>query len=496
MVLCSSCEKERQGTTLGGWELTGAPSDSVLNRLDSAILSYESDDTIKILSDAYIQCLTAEDPHGEYRYRIPFIEGTTLFMYGDFERGDSLRRVGIEECDSAHHPQDYAVMQLAVEEPGESADAISEYIRLSESLEGFLKVGDNVNSATRAVQLSGLFAEADLGFKALAYTQMADSLLGCCALPHLRNNYRINLASAYLAAADTANALRILDEVVQSPYIKKDPIIKGIISFNKSEITGADVDLLKAWQEIKDIDALARFQGLVAAQLINNGLITDSLRRALSEASEYAYLPDQELTLAQARLRLKMADNPNAYVPYDSLIDVYINHVNDYIGGYKNGKLAALTFQGEINALEAERRSQALEDKITLVICVALLILLILVIVVYYRKRLRDAERLAMLRTIEAKNAFRHDALSRAEQQDSLEDFSAAFAREYPRVSKTGRKIAALIRQGKDVGEVAMALNIRKESVLQARWRLRTQMELKPEDDLDAVILSFLRKAD
>lgn len=61
----------------------------------------------------------------------------------------------------------------------------------------------------------------------------------------------------------------------------------------------------------------------------------------------------------------------------------------------------------------------------------------------------------------------------------------------YPKVSKTGRKIAMMIRRGNDVNEIAQALNIRKESVLQARWRLRTQMGLTPEEDLDRVVLNF-----
>lgn len=66
--------------------------------------------------------------------------------------------------------------------------------------------------------------------------------------------------------------------------------------------------------------------------------------------------------------------------------------------------------------------------------------------------------------------------------------FMQAFIGRYRNVGKTGRRLALYIRNGLDTSEIAKAMNIRKESVMQARWRLRSQMNLAPEEDLEAVI--------
>lgn len=487
MVLCGSCRNERHGTTVGGWERTGLPSDSLLEQMDLAMLSYASADSVGVLAREYMARLTAEDERLEYSYRIPYVKGTALFMAGDFERGDSLRAVGIAMCDSAQHQQDYALMQLGREQPGESADAVSEYVRLSASLEGFLRNGDRVNAATRAVQLSGLFCEADLASKGLGYALMADSLLESAGLASLRNTYRINLASAWACAGKKGEAEKILEEVRRSPYFVSDPTMRGILAFNKSEITGESSDLEEAWREIKDREELARFQGLVAAAWINKGVpgVTDSLRRALDGAYDYAYRPEEELAIAEARVREAM--------PWDgdSVVSAYLQQSRDYISGYKGGKLAALALQAEMRDLDEAKERQIRERNIALGVAVGGLLLVIFCVVGYFRKRLSDAERLAMLQTIEAKSAGGERVVPAAEGHDSDSAFLSEFVRMYPRVSKTGRKIALLIRGGKDVAEVASALNIRKESVLQARWRLRTQMDLKPEQDLDMAILNF-----
>lgn len=76
-------------------------------------------------------------------------------------------------------------------------------------------------------------------------------------------------------------------------------------------------------------------------------------------------------------------------------------------------------------------------------------------------------------------------------ERDSVKnesDFTALFMNRYPRVGKTGRRLALYIWLGLDTSEIALKLNIRKESVIQSRWRLRQQMSLRPDEDLDYII--------
>lgn len=69
-------------------------------------------------------------------------------------------------------------------------------------------------------------------------------------------------------------------------------------------------------------------------------------------------------------------------------------------------------------------------------------------------------------------------------EQDEA-DYLKNFIEKYPKVSKMGRKNALYIRRGLDTAQIASEMNIRQESVMQARWRLRSQMGLSSDSDLE-----------
>lgn len=488
-----SCKESTVETTLGGWQLTALPSDSLLGSLDRALLSYGNADSIESLTNRYVQALAEQDPDGKYAYRRPFLMGTSLFMAGEFEKGDSLRRAGISLCDSARFPQDFAVMSLAVEEPDALTDDVGRYIRYTRDLELFLHNGDNVNAATRAVQLSGLMCGYSLPAKGIEYALMADSLLGLTELDQLRNNYRINLASAYVAAGDTLRAIGLLDEVMAYPATASNSVINGIISFNKSEITGNPEDLLAAWDAIRDNPALSRFQCLVAAAFTNRcpDSITPEIEAALAGADEYTYLPEEELAIAQGRLNMAMHRGTPSEIDLET--ERYIEAVTANLSAARSGEVAALEFQAEISRIEAANARGKLIRNIIIMVLTVGIGLLLAVITVYYRRRIHKAERLAMLQVIESQACAYHkeNVVIPPPAASRENNFMALFTGRYPSVSKTGRKIALMISEGKDVSDIARELNIRKESVLQARWRLRTQMGLTPDEDLDTAILKL-----
>ena len=203
--------------------------------------------------------------------------------------------------------------------------------------------------------------------------------------------------------------------------------------------------------------------------------------------------------------------------------------VNDYIKAQHKGEVIAAQTSDEIR--ELEEKEQSLRDSIRIRIWIGIGIVLLclgiasMIIYNYFERQKREAlhnqlesERLGReliayelmvvekqklndslqkkigelveANRVEKKTA---ESISRIIESTSVDkaiknedaEFLKTFIEKYPKVSKTGRKIALLIRSGLNTAEIAKEMNIRKESVMQARWRLRSQMGLPSDIDLD-----------
>lgn len=70
--------------------------------------------------------------------------------------------------------------------------------------------------------------------------------------------------------------------------------------------------------------------------------------------------------------------------------------------------------------------------------------------------------------------------------------FTDNLRRAYPNVRRSSERLACYIALGLDTRHIARVMNIRPESVRQARWRLRSQMELPADSDLDQALKDLL----
>lgn len=229
-------------------------------------------------------------------------------MHGDFERGDSLRRLAMQMCDSSSFPHDYRLYRMAIEQPTDFTDNLNRYNRYVSDLKSFLDEGDLVSAFSRCVMLSQQMSEAGMHNKALEYVLMADSLLERADLPLLRFNNKVNVASCRFYAGDTIGAVKALDEMKADSIYCGDETVNVIIDFNKYEMTGDTAALASAWRMSSSNPALTRMNILVGASMVNSGMgvgTADEKKRMLEligSADEYAYLPEEDLEIKKGRL--------------------------------------------------------------------------------------------------------------------------------------------------------------------------------------------------
>lgn len=530
-IFLGACTEKKSRLSPFGWSSTGFSSDSMLIQADRALMSYANPHVLDSLVNEYCELSEKEDSTNQYRHRRLYWKGNALFMQGNYEAGDSLRRLAMEECDSSLFPRDYRLYRMTVEQPSDFPDNSARYSRYQDDLDLFLSTSDLVSGFTRAVQLSSLMSEAGMTHEALDYAILSDSLLANTGLSTLRTNNRVNLASAYCAVGDTAKAVKELLTVRNSIESYSIPSIAAIVDYNLFQISADTVSLHRAWDTVSQFDELSKMRPLIAASMINskyhgNASIAE-LNESLNLYSDYDYLPGEILEIKRAILQ--KAVNENNVERIRMAACEYMEGVNDYIKAQHKGEVIAAQTSDEIR--ELEEKEESLRDSIRIRIWIGIGIVLLclgiaaMIIYNYFERQKREAlhnqlesERLGReliayelmvvekqklndslqkkigelveANRVEKKTA---ESISRIIESTSVDkaiknedaEFLKTFIEKYPKVSKTGRKIALLIRRGLNTAEIAKEMNIRKESVMQARWRLRSQMGLPADIDLD-----------
>lgn len=533
-ILCLfflGCKEKREPLSPFGWTLTGLHSDTLLIQADQALMSYADPFILDSLVNEYCIASEKEDSEKKYEHRRLYWKGNALFMKGDYETGDSLRRLALEQCDSSMFPRDYSLYRMAIEQPSDFPDNASRFIRYRDDLDLFIESGDMVSGFTRAVQLSGLMSEAGMTKESLEYAILSDSLLANAGLPVLRTNNRVNLASAYSAVGDTLMAEKELQAVRDSVQSYSIPSISAIVDYNLFQISGDTASLHKVWDTVSQYEELAKMRPLVASSIIGSGNVKMADQKKLNEYldsySDYDYSPGELLEISGAILM--EANNSGNIEKIMEVNGEYMNAVNNYIDAQHKGDIIAAQTSREIREVEERERSlrEALRNRVWIGFAIGVFILTLGGIMMYYyierqkrRALLNQLEGERLRRDIMAKELMllekqklnenlqlkiedlvrankvekkTADAISRIIESTNAgtsiknedAEFLRKFIEKYPNVSKTGRKIALLIWKGLDTADIAKEMNIRKESVMQARWRLRNQMDLSSDSDLD-----------
>lgn len=530
-LLAVGCSDDRKAFPPFGWTPTGEPSDSLLTQMSRAMLNYAPADSLDSMVNRYCDLSENEDHTGQYEHRRLYWKGNALFMSGDFEKGDSLRRLALAKCDSTLFPHDFRVYRLAVEQPSDFADNSARYKRYKSDLDFFTKSEDYGSGFSRAVMLMSLMSEAGMHAEALKYALKADSLLTRADLRVLRENNRINIASAYFATGDTLKATGLLDSLRTSNHSYSIPSIAAIIDYNLHEMTGDTAALERAWSVVTRHDELEKMRAFVAAAIINCGEVpTQELKSAQDLSSVYEYTPQERLEISEAFLNVACrADN---FATLRTAAGKYKQEVRNYLDQLHKGDIIAAETADMIRDVEQKENSsrERLRLQIFLITVIAIILLSIAAIcltryvgrlkrnsilqqleherltrehmakdlLIIEKQQLNDRlqtkiEEMVNKREMENKTAeMIKDIIGETRVENAMgpdeNEFMKIFIERYPDVGKTGRKLALYLRKGLDSAQIAQEMNIRKESVTQARWRLRNQMGLTPDTDLDIII--------
>ena len=110
------------------------------------------------------------------------------------------------------------------------------------------------------------------------------------------------------------------------------------------------------------------------------------------------------------------------------------------------------------------------------------------------RGKTLTAETLARLQS-----AIRSDSMAGTEGLRFAETFAnlhpcflTNLHKRYPGVGRTSQRLACFLIIGMDTRQIARVMNIRPESVRQARWRLRSQMGLAVDKSLEEALMELL----
>lgn len=483
-LLSHSCTRHGNRLSPYGWEATGLASDSVVTLLNDAVFSYADADTIQSLADNYCRLSATDYPSADYNHRRLYWQGTAAFMSGDYERGDSLRCAALAACDSTAFPHDYRIYRMVTEQPSDFTDNTARYHRYLEDYHFFLAEGDLSYAATRGAMLANLLRDVGMPDQGLRYAVVSDSLLTVAGLNELRNAYRSNLASALFAMRDTAGAVNALQKVLDTSV---DPTVDAIVRYNIYQMNGDTAMLNEVWESIADMEWLDKFKALVRADMVKAGTITGpSDYQLLADALDtYDYLPEEQVQIAEALCIITSQGNDSAQIK--DATEQYMAAVENARRQRNESELTALTTRQQILKTETELRDRQSRTKVLMwliIACSVFAISLTAILIIRRNNRIKQLQMLLVAEAAREKNVVRVE-------RDSVKnesDFTALFMNRYPRVGKTGRRLALYIWLGLDTSEIALKLNIRKESVIQSRWRLRQQMSLRPDEDLDYII--------
>lgn len=544
LCLCSCRDERRTGTGPYGWTPLGEPLDSMTVELESLFIADVAADSLAGPVGRFVEA--ARDVDGA-EGRSLFWQGRLLSRTGHGKEGYRKILDAIEATDSASYPYDIVRYRWTIERRGDFSDA-EWYTHITEDIAFLTATGDLIVTSGRYMDLSQLMMEAGAPDRAVVYARKADSCLLAAGMEIPRLGNRINIANSLYRSGDTVAATAMLGELSRSPEVRDDSWISVLVDYDLFVVGRDTAALLRAWQGVAADTQRRGLRGLIAAHLadaaLTRGDIDSAARciRNVEDGMDYTTVGEHRafMQLTRARTLAALGKTDEALRMYDE----YAATTDSINRGMRRDELIARDTARRIdrieNAARDRERRQALVHRLT---TGAILILLLFVafIVHAYIQRLKNERLRATLETERSRRSELSLALS-VREKDSLlssissrisdlasggtvdterareiesalrtgtaaqrdsDEFSRTFAavspgfeqrllEKYPGISTGAIRLASYIALGMDNRHIARVLNIRPESVKQARWRLRTQMRLDPGENLDTELRKLL----
>lgn len=549
----SGCGRSRRNHVAPfGWTAENPVADSLTVRMEYAFLGEVPVDSLARLVDEFetaVSRMTADDEEKSH------LKGCALFWkarlkyrLGRFGEARKLIGEAVALTDSARYPYEIRRYRWLVENRG--AYSIDQwYEHISDEIKFYRKHHCVYMLVSRYLDMSWLMLEAGYSARTIEYLSMADSLLdGIDELTVVRAGLRINLADMYCTVGDSLRAAKMLREIGECPEVLADGYTSSLIDFNLWVTARDTVALRRVWDSLSDDSVRIGLRGVVSAFMARVSLDRGDTRGAREYiADTRRFLPAVTQGDHKAFMLRTMAETAGATGDDRSAVECYSRYaeVTDSLNAERQrGELISAETSRQIDMAEERARGERRMLIFRFTAVIAVFIIAVVVVWIQVRRRitrLRDrhhAERLDRLKSQRAELAM---TLRMTEKENMLgeldgrladlarkgnvsagdisavqsgiravtaaeaesENFAEVFARispaftdnlrrAYPNVRRSSERLACYIALGLDTRHIARVMNIRPESVRQARWRLRSQMELPADSDLDQALKDLL----
>lgn len=547
-LMTSACTRHESRIAPFGWESTGAVEDSLISELEYRFADNLPADSLTATVNRFIKATENRKDEPLIQARRCFWQGRHTMRGGDYAKGSALVRKAIELTDSSSHPYDYNRYTWTLESRADYGDNGKWYQHIIDNIRFYKKSGDMMLTASGYMDLGWLMMEAGYPELSIRYAMRADSLLEAAHLDLPRAGNRINIANAMFNSGDSARGAELIVAADTLAAVRTDRELSALADYNLYVITKDTSALRRAYDNVAEDLSRAGLRGVLASHLADMALEKGNMSEAEVYAAEARkYLPyvtqgDHRAFILRTSALTESEKGDRAEAC--RLWAQYSQTVDSINKAMLNGQLITAETARQISHVELMASERRQRDRMKLWGVVAMAIIAAITVAFVISRRIqhlralqlqerleREASQrseLAMSLMVKEKEKLierlnqsikeftesgRMDPATASEIESAIKadavttrdsnEFARVFAsvspefvkrlnERYPGLGKNSVRIASYIATGMDNRHIARIMNIRVESVKQARWRLRTQMKLSTTDNLDQILRDLL----
>lgn len=532
----------RENLSPFGWEKVDARTDSLMLLLERHWLNHD-DDSLIFPDLARLQSMADDAPDNVLlAVRNCYWQGRMALRQGQYDRADSLFARGLALNDSAAYPYETYRLRWTTE-PDQLPYTVESYNYLHDQAEFFEKAGDLMLASSRWMDLGMMLNDLGLWSRAEEFLLRSDSLSSLGGFTEMLAGNRMNHAKVRYMAGDTLGATKILRQVLNDPDLQDDPMAINIVLDNLYMIGGDTAALFRAYDmalgnpEFEEQQAY--YQGCMAEVYLRRNMADSALFHAHEAAKGFDLIESRrqqvDVMMWRAQAEQAVGNTARACQLYDSAQCL----TERYIDETRMGEVFNHDFNQQLTEMERATERNIYRHRIINVVIVGLIIVISIAILFFFYRRLQqqrykqmrqqlDLEKaqrrlMAMKLNLQSKDALiasigenlsdnTADARQRVEsairvheatagkQSETFEqifgdlhpEFASRAKGQWPQLNDADIRLISLIALKLTNRQIASTLGIRHESVKQARWRLRTKMQLPADVTLDDAVARLM----
>lgn len=554
MVAVSSCRKNLPTLYPWGWEALGRPTDSMMVTMENAFIGDASLDSCEALVKRFHKYADGTDAPAIEKARAICWDARLAFVSEDVDEAKALFHKALAATDSVRYPYDARYIHFCLQIlDGSIADSSQWdwdwYALMVDDLDFCLAHNARILGAVRAQLLCCFMTANGNPNRALHYAMLADSLYAGGRDDERLNN-RMNVAVNRIAVGDTAGAMKDYEWISRQIErgVAHSPMLEPMIDFNRWVEANDTASLLRLRTRAEGNPMLTGYNALASAYLAEMEMergIPDSLAVRLNDMETgLGELTNGEhiavVTKMLGRTYKALGNMEKAY----EYLNTYPQQAEKNLELLSKDTYSVAESERHISEIERMRDEQQRRERMKFIIITAILTVASMTLGwVIFRliKRLhrekadrkkameqvqrseltvslsiREKERLieslrqklnalldnelintSAVREIESEISSDLGAYKANEEFGRVftnlsPDFRNRLQEACPHIGRNMMRMAEYIAIGMDNSHIARVMNIKPESVKQNRWRLRTQLNLDTDDNLDKILRDML----